>query len=142
MRLCEGAVPLQSRFHLFRVVHSTPRNMSDDQPMIRESPTRSTSSRHPFVRQFPASLFWDVNVTELDPNRHASFLVCRVLNHGRRCDVDALWAWYGDERIREIALTACGFERRTLAWLSMWFQLPPSAFSASKKALGSETWRL
>jgi len=46
------------------------------------------------------SLFWDVDVSQLDPERHADFIIIRVLDRGRPEDFDWILKKYGEEKIK------------------------------------------
>jgi hypothetical protein len=57
----------------------------------------------PVVPSLSDHLFWDVDRATIDPDRHASWLVKRVLEQGRWRDWQALVSHYGKPRLEEIA---------------------------------------
>jgi hypothetical protein len=55
-------------------------------------------------QQFSKNLFWDINLSELNIEKHASYIVGRVLDYGSWDDWILICDYYGMERIRTIAL--------------------------------------
>jgi len=45
-------------------------------------------------------LFWDADKTRLDIERHAKYIICRVLDYGDSPEVSWLFDTYGEETIR------------------------------------------
>lgn len=76
-------------------------------------------------------LFWDVDQEGIDPERHANWLVKRVLEYGRWGDWQILVRHYGKPRLAGIATGIRDMQPRALAFCLAWFQLPPSAFRCS-----------
>lgn len=76
-------------------------------------------------------LFWDVDRSGIDPERHAAWLAKRVLEYGRWRDWQILVAHYGKPRLAELATGLRSLHPRALAFCSAWFQLPLSAFRCS-----------
>lgn len=71
--------------------------------------------------QMPISmraLFWDTRLTRIDPERDADFVLARVLEFGRLCDVRWLIRRYGLDRIHHFLATSGHPEltRRTIAF--------------------------
>ncbi|QTN31035.1 hypothetical protein HZ994_01395 [Akkermansiaceae bacterium] len=76
-------------------------------------------------------LFWDVNRDEIDPVKHAPWLVQRVLEYGRWADWQILVSEYGKPRLAELATGLRSLSPKTLAFCCACFQLPKSAFRCS-----------
>lgn len=76
-------------------------------------------------------LFWDVDRSTIDPEKHAAWLVKRVLEYGRWSDWQALVGQYGKPRLAEIVVTIRSLQPRAFAFCQAWFQLPPTAFRCS-----------
>ena len=76
-------------------------------------------------------LFWDVERSYIDPERHAPWLVKRVLEYGRWSDWQTLFSHYGKPRLAEIATSLRSLQPRALAFCQAWFQLPPTVFRCS-----------
>lgn len=81
--------------------------------------------------QLSDHLFWDVDRSSIDPERHAPWLVKRVLEYGRWSDWQTLVANYGKPRLSEIATSIRSLQPRARAFCEAWFQLPPTAFRCS-----------
>ncbi|MCH8474963.1 MAG: hypothetical protein LAT55_07020 [Opitutales bacterium] len=56
--------------------------------------------------QLSPELFWDTDPTALDPERHASHCIIRIVERGTRQEVRAAWSYYGEDRVRGILLKA------------------------------------
>ena len=82
-------------------------------------------------------LFWDVDRSGLDLERHAAWLVKRVLEYGRWQDWQILVGHYGKPQLAQMVTGLRSLQPRALAFCSAWFQLPISSFrcSASKPSL-------
>ncbi len=76
-------------------------------------------------------LFWDVDRSTIDPEKHAAWLVKRVLEYGRWSDWQALVGHYGRPRLGQIVVAIRSLQPRAFAFCQAWFQLPPSAFRCS-----------
>jgi len=83
------------------------------------------------VEGLSAHLFWDVKASEVDAEKHAAWLVRRVLEYGEWSDWQALAGYYGKQRMGEIACTIRSMRPRSFAFCRAWFQLPASAFRCS-----------
>jgi hypothetical protein len=70
-------------------------------------------------KQFRSGLFWDVN--EIDPTRHATFLISRVLEEGDAGDVRNLFSLYNENRIKETILTSRRIGERTRLFWQAYF---------------------
>jgi hypothetical protein len=73
-------------------------------------------------------LFWDVNLDEIDPEKHALWRVGRVLEYGRWADWKILAAEYGKPRMAKIVKGLRCLSPKSLAFCCAWFGLPESAF--------------
>jgi len=85
----------------------------------------------PLVPPLSDHLFWDVDRTTIDPDRHASWLVKRVLEQGRWRDWQALINLYGNPRLEEVAASLRSLEPRAFAFCRAWFDRPASFFRCS-----------
>lgn len=86
-----------------------------------------------FIKQLSPHLFWDVETAALDAERHAGFLICRVMERGDSQDVRLAWRYYGEERVREALLQAPALSPRTLQFFANQFRLPCEAFRAYQR---------
>lgn len=74
-------------------------------------------------------LFEDIRLAELDPQRHADFIIARVLDRGSLASIRALFRMYGRETIRDF-FTRGGvlqLSRRTVPLWTAFFDLPADA---------------
>lgn len=76
-------------------------------------------------------LFWDVRMQEVDAEKHAAWLVRRVLEHGDWPDWRILVQYYGRKRLAGIVTSIRSLHPRALAFCRIWFDLPTSAFRCS-----------
>jgi len=53
---------------------------------------------------FSINLFWDADTKELNMEKHASYIVARVLDYGRWEDWIFICNYYGLDKIKEIAM--------------------------------------
>lgn len=83
-----------------------------------------------FIEQLSAYLFWDLNRTGIDPEKHAHFLICRIMERGTKADVRAAWTYYGEDRVREALTKAPSLGRKTISFFANQFSLPKEAFRA------------
>ena len=77
---------------------------------------------------FSPSLFWDCDPMTIDLDRHAGFLVGRVLTRGVLNDWRVLREIYGLERIAAEARKLRDLDPRTLAFCCAYFDLPRDQF--------------
>ena len=73
-------------------------------------------------------LFWDVDRSRIDPDRHAAWLVQRVLEYGRWRDWQILVAHYGKPGLALRVTGLRSLQPRAFAFCRAWFQLPHSSF--------------
>jgi hypothetical protein len=81
--------------------------------------------------RLPQHLFWDVHPEDIDFEKHAAWLVRRVLEYGDWPDWQALVAYYGKSRLAEVVTGIRSLQPRSLAFCKVWFDLPASAFRCS-----------
>ncbi|MDH6342246.1 hypothetical protein M2480_001564 [Parabacteroides sp. PFB2-12] len=77
---------------------------------------------------FSANLFWDVDPADIDMDKHAAFIVGRVLDYGLMEDWLFIRDYYGIERLKEIALGIRSLERKSLAFIATITQVPQTQF--------------
>ncbi|GHV64853.1 hypothetical protein FACS1894199_04070 [Bacteroidia bacterium] len=77
---------------------------------------------------FSPNLFWDADMSDLDMDKHASYVVGRVLDYGSLSDWVLIRKYYGMEKIKEIALGIRSIERRSLALIATIVNIPQNKF--------------
>lgn len=73
-------------------------------------------------------IFWDVNFFDLDPEKHADFVVARVFERGDVSDIRACRRYYGDTRIADILLNLKSLPRHRLYLASAILNEPLNSF--------------
>lgn len=56
--------------------------------------------------QFRQSLFWDIDVSKLDPDKNPEYVIERILDHGDDVEVRWMWHYYDHALIKNIAHTS------------------------------------
>ncbi|MGA1194071.1 MAG: DUF6922 domain-containing protein, partial [Kiritimatiellia bacterium] len=92
------------------------------------------------AEELPRSLFWDVDPAKVDPERHAVFIISRVMDRGDRPEVDKIFAYYGAERVKEALLAAPHLDKRTMAYFANYFGVELSAFRAYRRVVYDAAW--
>jgi hypothetical protein len=78
----------------------------------------------PSVPECIARLLWDVKKDEVDVNRHARFLIRRVLEFGDAISLNWIRKTYSEEVIKEVVKAKRGLDRKTLAFWTLYYGLP------------------
>lgn len=86
-----------------------------------------------FVSQLSSHLFWDVDRSTLNPEDHAGFLICRIMERGSSEEVRLAWHHYGEDRVREALLQAPSLSRKTIHFFANQFRLSCDAFRAYQR---------
>ena len=73
-------------------------------------------------------LFWDVDYGSIDWEKHAGFVISRVLMRGILSDWQELNFFYGKEKILKEALNARYLDTVTLNFCSFYFNVPKEKF--------------
>ena len=82
------------------------------------------------INRLSEYLFWDVNLSEINPETHRQFIIPRVMDRGTLADVRAVWDYYGNEKIKQTLLNTATLGRKTVAFFANQFNLPRGAFRA------------
>ncbi len=87
------------------------------------------------------SLFWDVNVQQIDLEKHQVSVIERIMLRGRYEEYKAMMRYYGREIVKKTMLNARYMDKRTLAFCSTIFDEPETEFRCYKLAqLNPEHW--
>lgn len=84
------------------------------------------------ISDFSPRLFWDVDLTKFDLDKHKIFLVERVLQYGKLEDWTNLKNLYGRGKIKEISLEIRSLDAVTLSFLSTIFNIDKTEFRCYK----------
>jgi hypothetical protein len=84
------------------------------------------------INDFSQYLFWDVDISDFDFEKHKSFFIQRVIEYGRMKDWELLKKLYGMEAIKNAALNARSLDAVTLSYLSAIFKIDKTQFRCYK----------
>lgn len=68
--------------------------------------------------------FWDVDMSRLDPQQHATFIIEKVFEYGSWHDMLCIARYYGQEKLKEVAMNSSFFFPDTISFLSLIFNIP------------------
>lgn len=91
------------------------------------------SSSKEFISQLSSHLFWDVDRASLDPEQHANFLICRIMERGSSEEVRLAWSYYGEDCVRDALLQSTALSSRTIHFFANQFRLSCDAFRAYQR---------
>jgi len=69
-------------------------------------------------------LFWDVDPSTLDPEKHKTFIIDRILRFGMPEDVRAMLEQYSDTDLREVVTSSRHIDRKTASFWAIHFNIP------------------
>jgi len=81
-----------------------------------------------FKNSLTKSLFWDVNIEDIDVEIHSLFIVERILTRGTLVDFRALKDNYGVDKLKSFVVEIKNLDERTLSFCSVYFSIPKSKF--------------
>ena len=76
----------------------------------------------------PATLFWDIDMKNFDNHRNRRLIIERVFTHGDLDELKKIICFYGIETIREEIIKAGNLDKKTLAWASIYLDIPKTHF--------------
>lgn len=85
------------------------------------------------INDFSKHLFWDVDLTDFDFEKHKSHLIQKVLEYGFIEDWNLLKQLYGLETIKEVSLNLRSLDAVTLSYLSAIFKIDKTEFRCYKQ---------
>ncbi|GHV95647.1 hypothetical protein AGMMS50293_19670 [Spirochaetia bacterium] len=80
-------------------------------------------------------LFWDCNINMLDPDIDKKLILERVFTRGTENDEKKVFAYYGNESIKNTILDIKYFDKKTLNYLSIVFDISKEEFRCYKQSL-------
>ncbi len=87
------------------------------------------------------ALFWDVNVNEVDLDKHQVSVIERIATRGHLDEFRAVMQFYGQETVKNTLLNARYLDKRTLSYCSLIFDVSITQFRCYKLAqLNPEHW--
>jgi len=85
-------------------------------------------SRKKISSYFRSELFWDVDVDSIDVDRHARFVIERILTRGDLAEWKSLLALYGKKRICDEAVELRTLDPKSRNFLTVCFGIDKKAF--------------
>ena len=77
---------------------------------------------------FAKELFWDVDPKSIDEEKHARFIIERVLTRGRAADFSELQRTYSKDRIRRELRNCRSLDPKTVSFSSVIYDLEREDF--------------
>jgi hypothetical protein len=92
--------------------------------------TVSAGKRRPNLSKF---LFWDTDMRKLDYESRVSFILERVFTMGMQEDEWKVNKYYGKERIRKEVVKCKSLDKKTMNYLSIFYEIPKKEFACYRK---------
>lgn len=73
-------------------------------------------------------LFWDVDIRKIDDIRNKRLIIERVFTMGDLSDIKAVVMFYGLETVKHELINAGYLDKKTLSWVSTFFNVPKAKF--------------
>lgn len=87
---------------------------------------------------FSKELFWDVDPESIDQDKHARFVIGRVLSRGMMSDFLELQRTYSKERIRRELPLCRSLDPKTVSFCSVYFGLKKENFKCYATKLSNQ----
>jgi hypothetical protein len=85
--------------------------------------------------------FWDIDLTKLDEQKDALFIIQRVLEYGLWEEFITTVKFYGKQKISEAVKQAPYLSNKTLNFCCLWLEIKPEECKCyTKKQLNQEHW--
>jgi hypothetical protein len=82
---------------------------------------------------FRSALFWDIDITTLNPEAHAQYIIGRVVSRGDLADWNTLKQLYGHQRIKQEVVSLRSIDARSLNFLSSYYDIDKNLFRCADK---------
>ena len=56
--------------------------------------------------KFRQSLFWDIDVSRVDPDKNPDYVIERILDFGHDDEVRWMWGYFDHRLVKEVAFTS------------------------------------
>jgi len=73
-------------------------------------------------------LFWDADIAEIDEQKHAKYIISKVLQYGLYSDWEKIVKFYKLGKIVDYAVKIRGLDKRTASFLSLISGIPKENF--------------
>jgi hypothetical protein len=93
------------------------------------------------INQLSSHIFWDVDMNTLDNEKHAVFIVRRVIEYGLLKDWQLIKSSFGTEQLKKIILQIPSLDPVSTSFVSNLFQIEKSELTCYKnKQLNRNFW--
>ncbi len=86
------------------------------------------NNKIPNINQFSKHLFWDVNRTTLEFEKHKSYIIQQVLEYGLIDDWSIIQKYYGINQIAEVSKSFRVLDKKALSFISFLSKTPLEEF--------------
>ncbi len=69
-------------------------------------------------------LFWDIDPSTLDPGKHSTFIIERILRFGMPEDIRVMQEQYSDAAVRAVIIRSRHIDRKTAAFWAVHLGIP------------------
>ncbi|GAP72893.1 hypothetical protein SAMD00024442_5_7 [Candidatus Symbiothrix dinenymphae] len=104
------------------------------------STTTASTTKKIQPADFSKYLFWEMNVSTLDMDKHAAWIVERVLDYGSWSDVKLIRDYYGMEKLREIAMGIRSMHPESLSFIATVTHTPENQFRCYELLQSKDTY--
>ena len=87
---------------------------------------------------FSKTLFWDIDVAALDPEKNKFYVIERIVTRGSYTDWKKMLSIFSLEEIKLNVLKISSLDAKTLNFCSLYFKLPKKAFKCYMKPSWTE----
>ena len=92
---------------------------------MKKSPSFTLNLQH--------TLFWDVDLKNFDNIQNKRLIIERVITMGDLDDLKEIIRFYGLETIKKEIVKAGNLDKKSLAWSSIFFDIPKTSFRCYTK---------
>ncbi len=71
------------------------------------------------IKLLSKHLFWDIDISEINEQKHQKFIIKKVLQYGTYEDWKIILRFYGQNQIIKISKTIKDLDKKTLSFLSL-----------------------
>lgn len=86
-------------------------------------------------------LFWDVDPTTLEPEKHKRYIMHRVMDYGTLENVRETFSYYGEQTILEVLKECPDLDKKTISFFALYYDIAPDEFRAYRKRSSFKTWK-
>jgi len=85
------------------------------------------------IKELGAYLFWDVDVSKLDLETNAAYIIPRVMVYGNWDEVRFLFRYYPEATLREALVKAPSLQKLTINFFHRYYDIPLEEFNSWNK---------